>query len=240
MRDNLISQLQSSLLLGALSLIPNNALRYTLLIAACAALFYVIHLKRPSTQLNQLEDTIQQTEEIIRDAKLHCPRDLLSLTEGGLRVLEVKRSASVMQCRLLETTTFTWKKYRILSRDISNCARHVEKIRTADQLIVEAERQRKYTDDINETQAMLASLRPPGMLDIFVRAEPRFRGRNLKFLSAPRPGLPEYNQRSCPRNSLREEISDASLLQSSKAWLSLSTAFRQKRQKLNARGVGTR
>ncbi|KAJ7490574.1 hypothetical protein FB451DRAFT_1389355 [Mycena latifolia] len=166
MRDNLISQLQSSLLLGALSLIPNNALRYTLLmIAACAALFYVIHLKRPSTQLNQLEDTIQQTEEIIRDAKLHCPRDLLSLTEGGLRVLEVKRSASVMQYRLLETTTFTWKKYRILSRDISNCARHAEKIWTAVQLIVEAERQRKYTDDINETQAMLTSLRPPGMLD---------------------------------------------------------------------------
>ncbi|KAJ7441420.1 hypothetical protein FB451DRAFT_1441223 [Mycena latifolia] len=91
MRDNLISQLQSSLLLGALSLIPNDALRYTLLvIAACIALLYVIHLKRPSTQLNQLEDTIQQTEGNVRDAKLHCPRDLLSLTEGGLRLSDVQ------------------------------------------------------------------------------------------------------------------------------------------------------
>ncbi|KAJ7490470.1 hypothetical protein FB451DRAFT_1389257 [Mycena latifolia] len=133
-------------------------------IAACIALLYVIHLKRPSTQLNQLEDTIQQTEGNVRDAKLHCPRDLLSLTEGGLRLLEVKRSTSIIRCRMLETLTLTWKQYRILSRDISNCAKDLEKIRTAVQLVVEAERQRKYTDDINETQAMLTTLRPPGTL----------------------------------------------------------------------------
>ncbi|KAJ7490467.1 hypothetical protein FB451DRAFT_1552181 [Mycena latifolia] len=163
MRDNLISQLQSSILLASLSLIPNDTLRYTLLvIAAGVAVVCVIHLKRPSTQLSQLDHDVSKTENIIRDAKLNCPRDLLGLTAKGVRLLEIKRSASMIQCRLLEMNNLTWKKYRILSRDISNCAKDVEKIRTAVQLIVEAERQRKYTDDINETEATLTSLRSPG------------------------------------------------------------------------------
>ncbi|KAJ7490508.1 hypothetical protein FB451DRAFT_1552205 [Mycena latifolia] len=163
MRDNLISQLQSSILLASLSLIPNDTLRYTLLvIPAGVAVICVIHLKRPSTQLSQLDDDVNKTENIIRDAKLNCPRDLLGLTAKGVRLLEVKRSASMIQCRLLETNTLTWKKYRILSRDISNCAKDVEKILTAVQLTVEAERQRKYTEDINETEAILTSLHSPG------------------------------------------------------------------------------
>ncbi|KAJ7490459.1 hypothetical protein FB451DRAFT_1513064 [Mycena latifolia] len=175
MRDNLISQLQTSILLGALSLIPNDALRYTLfMISACLAIFYVIYLKRPSALLSQLEHIVQTTEEIIRDAKLRYPRDLLSLTEVGVRLLRVKRSASMIQCRLLETTTLTWKEYRLLSRDISDCFKNVGKIRTAvelddgsnknctGQLIVEAERQRRYTEDINEIEIMLTSMHSPG------------------------------------------------------------------------------
>ncbi|KAJ7490463.1 hypothetical protein FB451DRAFT_1552179, partial [Mycena latifolia] len=165
MRANLLSQLQSSMLLGALSLIPNNALRYTLLvISACLALLYAVHLKRPSDKLRQLEDIVQKTEEIIRDAKLYCARDFLSLAEMGVRLLEVKRSASMIKCRLLETTTLTWKKYRLFSRDISDCVKIVMNIQTTVELIVEAELQRRYTDDINETEIILrANVRPsPG------------------------------------------------------------------------------
>ncbi|KAJ7489421.1 hypothetical protein FB451DRAFT_1362307 [Mycena latifolia] len=156
MRD-IIPQLQSSILLAALSLIPNDTLRYTLLeIAACLALLYVVHLKRPSTQLRQLEDIVQTTEGVLGDAKLYCPRDLLGLVEKGLRI---KRSASMIQCRLLEANTVTWKKYRLLSRDISDCTKKVKEIRTAVQLIVETERQRKYTDDISETVIILTNVR---------------------------------------------------------------------------------
>ncbi|KAJ7490528.1 hypothetical protein FB451DRAFT_1389309 [Mycena latifolia] len=53
--------------------------------------------------------------------------------------------------------TLTWTEYRLLSGDISDCAKSVREIRTAVQLIVEAERQRKYTEDINETEAILAT-----------------------------------------------------------------------------------
>ncbi|KAJ7133587.1 hypothetical protein C8R44DRAFT_870960 [Mycena epipterygia] len=162
MRDNLVSQLQSSILLGSLSLISNDALRYTLLlIAASLALFYGIYLKRPSTQLGRLQDVVKKAENIIRDAKSYCPRDILSLAEEGMRLLQIKRSASMIQCRILDADTLTWKKYRGLTRDIAECVKTVKKIRTRVQLIVEAERQRKFTEDINETETILTGVRSP-------------------------------------------------------------------------------
>jgi hypothetical protein len=89
MRDELVSQLVSSILFGSLSLIPNDTLRYTLLaIAICMALLSSMHLKRPSTQLSQLEALANRTEDLIQDAKLTCARDLLSLTQQGVRLLE--------------------------------------------------------------------------------------------------------------------------------------------------------
>ncbi|KAJ7490529.1 hypothetical protein FB451DRAFT_1165884 [Mycena latifolia] len=132
MRDTLISQLQSSILPGALSLIPNDRLRYTLLaIAACFAFLYAIHLNRLSTQRDHLEDIIQTTEGTIRDAKLHCGRDLTNLLKKGMQLLRVKRSTSMIQSRMLETA-LTWKQYRLLSRDISDCAKIAKKIRSSD------------------------------------------------------------------------------------------------------------
>ncbi|KAJ7141468.1 hypothetical protein C8R44DRAFT_867088 [Mycena epipterygia] len=166
MRDTLVSQLPP-ILLGSLSLIPNDALRYTLLvITTCLTLIYVIHLKRPSTQLHQLEDMIKRTDVIIRDATSYCARDLFHLAEKGVRLLEVKRSASMIHCRVLEanSNTLTWKKYQAFSRDIAECAKMVENIQTAVQLIVEAERQRKFTEDINETETILTSVRSPNGL----------------------------------------------------------------------------
>jgi hypothetical protein len=83
------SQLPSSLLLGFLSLIPNNALRYTLLaITICIAVLSAFHLKRPSIQLRELADFIHKTDENIGEAKSLCPRDLLNLSQQGVRLLE--------------------------------------------------------------------------------------------------------------------------------------------------------
>ncbi|KAJ7141462.1 hypothetical protein C8R44DRAFT_867083 [Mycena epipterygia] len=161
MRHNLVDQLPS-LLLGFLSLISNDTLRYTLLaVTVCLTLLYVVHLERPSAQLDQLEDMIKETEDIIQEAKLYCARDLLSLAEKGVRLLEVKRSVSMIQCRILEAATLTWNKYRVLSGDIAECAKIIKNIQTAVHLIVEAERQRKLTEDINETETILIGVRSP-------------------------------------------------------------------------------
>ncbi|KAJ7921295.1 hypothetical protein B0H13DRAFT_1866897 [Mycena leptocephala] len=157
MGDN-VAQLLPSMFIGSLSLIPNDTLRYSVLLTAGLGLIYVLHLERPSVQLRQLDDTINKTEEIIQNAKALCSRDLLRLIAEGVRLLEIQRSASIIQCRILETNTFTWKKYRLLSRVIADCTKGVKKIRITVQLIVEAERQRKFTDDINATEAFLRSV----------------------------------------------------------------------------------
>ncbi|KAJ7490526.1 hypothetical protein FB451DRAFT_1165882 [Mycena latifolia] len=67
----------------------------------------------------------------------------------------VKRSASMITCRILETERFTCRKYWLFSRDIANCIKSAEDIRISVQLIVEAEYQRKFAEDINETEGIL-------------------------------------------------------------------------------------
>ena len=87
MQDTL--QLIASILLWSLSLIPNPALRYTAVgITAVLALIYAMYLKHPATQLRQLQNSIGNTEDIVRRAKLLCPRDHFNLAAFGVRLLE--------------------------------------------------------------------------------------------------------------------------------------------------------
>ncbi|KAK7048726.1 hypothetical protein R3P38DRAFT_1876274 [Favolaschia claudopus] len=159
----MVSHLQSSLLI-VLSLIPNHILRYTAVaLAAGAGVVYTVHLKRPSVRLRHLEDAIKETEEIIGAAKEISSRDLLALTEEGVKLLEVKRSASFIHYRILDCGTPTWKIYRDLSRDIGECTKKIEKVGTSVQLIVEAERQRKLTEDINATRIVLGHMGSPSV-----------------------------------------------------------------------------
>ncbi|KAJ7756074.1 hypothetical protein DFH07DRAFT_1060903 [Mycena maculata] len=158
-----ISPLQSTVLLALLSLIANDAVRYTLLaLTICGALVYTVHLGHPSTQLRHLEDNIIHTEEMIRDAKSHCARDVqVGLMEQSVRLLDVKRTASMIQCRVLKSNTrtleFNVMKFRLLSRDIAACAKDVKNIQTTAQLMVETERQNRYMEDIYDAEAMLAA-----------------------------------------------------------------------------------
>jgi hypothetical protein len=87
--DSDTPQLMASILLGSLALIPNDALRYTALAVITSLLLtYTIYLRHPSTRLQQLKKSMEKTEEIIQSAKLHCPRDYLSLAEEGAHLLE--------------------------------------------------------------------------------------------------------------------------------------------------------
>jgi hypothetical protein len=82
-------QLIPYIVLWSLSLIPSPALRYVAVgIAAVLALIYAIYLKHPATQLRQLQNSIGNTEDIVRRAKLLCPRDHVSLAALGVRLLE--------------------------------------------------------------------------------------------------------------------------------------------------------
>ncbi|KAJ7441634.1 hypothetical protein B0H11DRAFT_2251966 [Mycena galericulata] len=166
MRDTPISQLQSSILMASLSLIPNNVLRYTLLaIIICTAVPCAIHLQRPSTRLHHLGAKIQHAEEIVQQARSYCPWDVQArLAQQLVRLLAVKHTASVLHCRLLETTKFTVKKYRLFTGDIATCKMKVKSICAAVEFMMEEENLRKYTEDITETESMLASFQTPGVV----------------------------------------------------------------------------
>ncbi|KAJ7490633.1 hypothetical protein FB451DRAFT_1361437 [Mycena latifolia] len=153
------SQLTATIILGSLSLIPNNILRYTALgLTACMGAIYFIYLKHPSTQLRQLEEILQGTDALIRRAKSQCPRDQISLAEVALRFLQITHSTSLIKSRLLETPRLTWKYYRQLSKDIAEHTTRLRTIRVVVQLIVEAERQRKLAEEIGEAKFILCTV----------------------------------------------------------------------------------
>ncbi|KAJ7496491.1 hypothetical protein FB451DRAFT_1207903, partial [Mycena latifolia] len=150
------TQLIVSTLLGLSALIPSVPLRYIALgITICMALIYTIYLEHPSTTLRQLQKIIEAIEATIRSAKVQCPRDQITLTEEGMRLMEVQRVVSKIQCRVLETEEMTWGKYRLFSRDTTECTTRAKAIRTTVRLIVEAERQRKLTEAITDARFVL-------------------------------------------------------------------------------------
>ncbi|KAJ7643652.1 hypothetical protein FB45DRAFT_1113796 [Roridomyces roridus] len=157
-----LTSLQSSLLFGSLSLIPNNTLRYILLaLFVLLTLGHAVHLQRPSVRLSWVERQVDKTEATLRHANSYCSsKDFFCLGEQGLRLLEAKRTLSRVKCSLLGlTAVLTWKKFRILSKDIEVCATDIKKIQAVVELILEVERQRRFTEDITDTEAMLSGFR---------------------------------------------------------------------------------
>ncbi|KAJ7213958.1 hypothetical protein GGX14DRAFT_444700, partial [Mycena pura] len=158
MHESPVSQLLSSLFLGSICLIPNHTIRLAALaVSLVMVLVYIIYAKYPSTQLGQLEAIIEKTEQVVQDAGAHCCIGPFILVEANLRLLEVKRSASLIRCHILESHWHTsiWKKYYRLSRDISSCTQVISKVLIAVQLIVEADQQRKYAADIHAARTAL-------------------------------------------------------------------------------------
>ncbi|KAJ7213838.1 hypothetical protein GGX14DRAFT_696659 [Mycena pura] len=149
---------------------PNHVLRLVALaVFLTLALVHLVCLQRPSSQLARLEAMIEKTEKVVDHAKMLCRIGSLQvvLAEENVRLLEAQRSASVIRCCVLETRICSWQKYRLLSREISACVSDVNKVLSASQarapfflfgklidfpglqLILEAERQRKYAEDID-------------------------------------------------------------------------------------------
>ncbi|KAJ7328278.1 hypothetical protein DFH08DRAFT_967420 [Mycena albidolilacea] len=103
---------------------------------------------------------------------VEAPRSYPKLTEQMRRLVEVAKTASRIKCRILrsETNALSWKGlqsllkdiaermtgFRSLSTEIGGCIRCAKDIRTAVELILEAECQRKLANDLMEPQSALA------------------------------------------------------------------------------------
>ncbi|KAJ7704048.1 hypothetical protein B0H17DRAFT_1127084 [Mycena rosella] len=154
---NAISTLQTSLIFGTLSLMPGNTSRYITLGLAFASLaIYAAHHYGPTQRLARLEDVITATEEIMEGAKLDCARDHMTLVERERRLLETKLAASKIQTQILEARDKTWEEYfqaiKEIMEKITECTKDVKGIQTATLLTIEAERQRKLSEGIKDSQ----------------------------------------------------------------------------------------
>ncbi|KAJ6504728.1 hypothetical protein C8R47DRAFT_1245863 [Mycena vitilis] len=157
------TQLISSILLGSLSLIPNNPLRYVALASTVAfALLYHLHFG-PTAFLLQLAQSIKQTEEVFEQAKSNamCPRDRFSLAAEWIRLLEVKRSVSETQCRLWAGGKPSWKQYWHIHRRVADCVYSVDNIRTAVQLWLVAIKSPDLETSVYPTAMVAARLQRP-------------------------------------------------------------------------------
>lgn len=79
----------STILLWILPLIPNNAVRYVGLGLVSVLLIVVfIRLQHPSAKMQQLEDAIKTTDEILERARSTCARSHLALLKEQSRLLQ--------------------------------------------------------------------------------------------------------------------------------------------------------
>ncbi|KAJ7857447.1 hypothetical protein B0H14DRAFT_3638997, partial [Mycena olivaceomarginata] len=167
------SEQLTPLLLALIALIPSHGVRYTALgLLLVASTLSKIHLQSPLMQLSRLEMSLNHTEEYIQEATVEAPQSYSKLSDQRRRLLEVAKTASRIKCRILrsETKALSWKRlrslfkditeritrFRSLSNEIGGCVHCVKDIRTAVELILEAERQRKLANDLMEPQSVLA------------------------------------------------------------------------------------
>ncbi|KAJ7903868.1 hypothetical protein B0H13DRAFT_2663578 [Mycena leptocephala] len=157
--------ISTSIILGTLALIPDITLRYVCFALASAS--FILYASRswgPAQKFNRLGDAIKTLEEILERTKAasNYARNHVEVIDGGIRLLQVKLSASKIQSHLLEIRSATWKTYfrsiRAILRSVDQCAKEIREIQTAMLLIIEAERQRKLTEGIKESQEVLGAV----------------------------------------------------------------------------------
>ncbi|KAJ7704031.1 hypothetical protein B0H17DRAFT_1127055 [Mycena rosella] len=182
-----MSALQTSVLSGALAMVPGNTSRYiTLGLASASLTLYAAHHYGPSQRLLRLEDTITVTEEILEGAKLGCARDHMTLMERWRRLLKAKLAASKIQTQILEARDKTWEEYfqaiKEIMDKITECAKDVKGIHTSTLLTIEAERQRQLSTGIQESHEILNVVVPLPTR----HAQPRSRRSALGATNVPR------------------------------------------------------
>ncbi|KAJ7704029.1 hypothetical protein B0H17DRAFT_1193950 [Mycena rosella] len=127
------STLKTSLILGALSLVPGNTFGYLGFGLASASLtVYAAHHYSPSQRLMRLEGAIKATEEMLEHARLDCTRDQVELIEEGPHLLQAKLSASKIQTQILEGRGKEYfKNVREILQNIDKCRQEVKAIQTS-------------------------------------------------------------------------------------------------------------
>ncbi|KAF8169987.1 hypothetical protein K438DRAFT_1773922 [Mycena galopus ATCC 62051] len=152
----------ASIIFGAPSLIPQN--RYIVWgLVSTSGIIYAANQQCPSIKLGRVEAAIKSVEETLKHVKENCVGNHIELVHLTSRLFKAKLSASKIQTRMLETQSVTTYKEFVqylqalfeIMRDINQCAKKVEAIRTSTLRIIEAERQRQFSAGIEESREIM-------------------------------------------------------------------------------------
>ncbi|KAJ7490626.1 hypothetical protein FB451DRAFT_1165976 [Mycena latifolia] len=73
------------------------------------------------------------------------------------KLRHLQKTIETLEATIPKTSGMTWGEYLLFARDIAECTTQAKAIRTTVRFIVEAERQRKLTEEIGETQLILGT-----------------------------------------------------------------------------------
>ncbi|KAF8192757.1 hypothetical protein K438DRAFT_1829608 [Mycena galopus ATCC 62051] len=160
-----MSDIYIAIIFWVLSYVPGNTFHYIILglVAASTTLVYIANHQSPSYKLRCVEDAIAVAKKTLESAKATCSRDYMELMRSGWSLASAKLSASKIQTRLLETRRVeTWEEYlqniREILQSINECAKKVKEIQTSILLTIEAERQRRISEDLEDARDPVATI----------------------------------------------------------------------------------
>nr|GAT45027.1 predicted protein [Mycena chlorophos] len=145
------SQVLSTLVLSALSLIPHPVVRIAAaVLCAVLAVAHIFIAQRPPTLLVELKAKIEEIEDAIAVARETVTAgNPWLLMEESSALLRIKRSASILRCSLIHRRNVSLMGYIRTWFAISRETRAAQKLLSRVQLVIEADLQRSYSVGID-------------------------------------------------------------------------------------------
>ncbi|KAK7001059.1 hypothetical protein R3P38DRAFT_2732188 [Favolaschia claudopus] len=160
---DLVVQLLPLALTPLASLVPNNIQRcFILTLGVLYFAVFVVLPNRPSIRLRKLVKEIERTLAIHAMAVQELEGDPCFVAEASLRVAQIKLRESVLRTRVLHGGDVAWRRYpqylRGLLIHIGECQRDTQQVAALMMSMIEASRQKKYTEDIAQRQTILQTV----------------------------------------------------------------------------------
>ncbi|KAJ7189720.1 hypothetical protein GGX14DRAFT_408591 [Mycena pura] len=154
--------IQFSILVAGLSLVPGNSARYISLGLALTMLgYHAARQQTPAARINALTCAITSANELLTRAPCTSARDQSRQWTRNFFCAPEKLK-SQLQCQLLEIEGHGWKDYPqdvwCLLKSIDKCTKDVKSIRTKLQLSIEQDIQRKLDNEIQKAREVLAAI----------------------------------------------------------------------------------
>ncbi|KAF7342067.1 hypothetical protein MVEN_01794000 [Mycena venus] len=159
------SQLLSLASMVLIPFIPNDTLRYIMIVFA--PLSFAGHLayhNTPDRRVARLDVCVKELNALFDTAAKECARDPRFMYEGGLKLAETNYAMSTLRSRAISIQYIPWKIYpyhlRAIMSSIEECRRKMEELQTLILLALEFARQQKYREDIEQRISALESVFP--------------------------------------------------------------------------------